>query len=222
LSNDLEEIVLARVDLKINQLFEAKSLRIGKVKTFLEGQKDINPIFEKILDKLDEFIESRVNELDMEGARKFFGLSSCLSLKNLKEFFGFQSDSSAETFEQLLKVYYNHIAESNMIKSLDELKADFIIYLVYKKSYLENHPEHNQSYVPSEVRDELKALFIHLLAIEGIDAKKFSDLSEDTEEAILFYSLNPNCQAIGELAQASPDNLDELLDLGGELITFRE
>ncbi|MDF2965234.1 MAG: fank1 [Rickettsiaceae bacterium] len=198
----LEEMLIARVENKLIKSLEPGNIaqNINSIKETFEGHRKTHPIADKVLVKLEEFIEYNILDKDAEVARSL-GLSSTQSLQDIKVMMEDFGDNTLELSEKLLKVYANHKDESSVIECLDKLKASFESYLYYKKSYRAEHPEHDPAEIPNEIVLQLHALFSGLLQLEGINEYQSAfDEEPLSEEAILFYSLNPDYQLPGSLA----------------------
>jgi ankyrin repeat protein len=197
----LEEMLLARVENILSKSLESGKIvqNINSIKATFEAYKKDHQIADKVLAKIDEFVEYTVLDKDAEVARSF-GLSFPQSLKDIMEFSSYQGDNAYEVSEKLLKAYDNHKGESSVIERLNELKDSFESYLSYKKSYLGDHPEHNLSEIPKEILPKLSLMFSDLLQLEGMDEYQSAfDEAPLLEEAILFYSLYPGYQLPGNL-----------------------
>jgi hypothetical protein len=196
-----EEMVLARVENGLSKLLKPGkiALNINSIKATFEGYKKDHPIAGKVLAKIEEFVEYNVLDKDAEVARSF-GLSFPESLKDIMAFLSHYGDKTYELSETLLKAYDKHKDEPSVIERLNRLKASFESYLSYKKSYLAEHPKHNPSDIPMDIKPKLNLLFSNLLQLEGMnDYQSEFDNTPLLEEAILFYSLNPKYQLPGNL-----------------------
>ncbi|MDF2965870.1 MAG: ankyrin repeat and protein 3-like [Rickettsiaceae bacterium] len=199
LTPEMEEIVLTRVYNRLTALLKADELKLGELKSTLEGYKINHPIVDNVLAKVDEFVEYNILDIDALVAR-FYGLSFPQSLKDIIEFSNFQGDNTHDFCRKLLKIYDNHKDEPNAIAHLDRLKAIFESYLSDKKFYIVSHPEHNTSEIPKEMLPLIKELFLDLLKLEGMyEHHEEFDKAPLLEEAILFYSLHPDYQTPGNL-----------------------
>jgi ankyrin repeat protein len=201
LDKSAEEVVLARVENKLSKLLDSNKIaqNIGSIKSTLEGYKEEHSIADKVLAKIEEFIEDKVLESDVKVARSL-GLSFPQSLKDIMEFANYQGDGTKELCDKLLKVYDVHKNEPKMIERLDEMRGFFDCYLLLKRSYIENHPEHNSSEIPSEELPHLNELFSDLLQLEGMsDYREEFNQAPLLEEAILFYCFYPEYQLPGSL-----------------------
>jgi hypothetical protein len=201
LAPEAEEIVLARVENRLSKLLESGKIvqTINSIKATLEGLRDYHPIADKVLAKLDEFVEYTVLDKDAEVARSI-GLSFTESLKDIMKFASYQGDGTYEICEKLLKAYANHKDEPSVIEQLDKLKTSFESYLSFKKYYFASHSEHNLSEIPKEMQPLINDLFSDLLGLEGMyDLHEEFDKVPLLEESLLFYSLNPYYQIPGSL-----------------------
>ncbi|MDF2965750.1 MAG: ankyrin-like [Rickettsiaceae bacterium] len=204
LSQNLEEMVLSRVINKLSSLFDSKdvSLDVNRMKLILENQKAAHPIVNKIVAEVDKLInEKQIFYIDMETAKKSYGLSTSATLQDIKDCLAIKQES-INSFEKLLSIYDRHKTEEGIIQDLNSLKESFNNYLLQKKLYINSHPEHDPYEVPSEIVPTLEKMFSALLNLEAISIDKDEHgLSAAHEEAILFYSLNPLTQIPGFLAQ---------------------
>ncbi|MDF2965856.1 MAG: ankyrin-like [Rickettsiaceae bacterium] len=217
LTPEMEGVVLAKIYNKFNKLYKSNELRAEELRSKLEQQIEKHPIVQKVIYKLDQVIEDneygpiKLIYADMEAARKFYNLSAPLTVEDIKDNLRYEDENSLKSFEKLLKAYDHHKAEHLVIEQLDSLKQSFRDYLLQKKSYLENHPEHDSYEVPSAMQPIVDELFNNLLDIESVNIdKEKHGISPSYEEAMLFYSLIPSSQITGSLAEITAESADSL------------
>jgi hypothetical protein len=198
LTEELAQMVLARAEIRLKSLFDSNDVifDISRFEEILLNQKDTHPILDTILKLIHNVMENTLSS-DMEIANEHYKLSICANFGQLKNM-GRLEGKDNHLFQQLFNTYKNSKEDTEVIAGLKSLKEDFAYYLGQKKFCLVE----NASKVPEQFVDQVKSLFARLVEIKKMGGSgDYGALNPEEQEALLFYSLNPQYQIPGILTQ---------------------